>query len=197
MSERGKPPSLPGSLPSAKGPAPVTNGVLMPSSKKLPGQAPASAKKSTSAPPVHLLGSGGKIPESYETKMLHQFSIPDPLSYGKKKKEVEIQRAPTSEVRSSISISSYKTATPTKDGKPSSPLVAKEAARQAAQEKAKAAAETKRLMGMKEALLSNVCNDPNATFYDYETRRVQGIVTDINKKLGLPIYDTGRWKLPD
>lgn len=184
--------ALPGSTRGDKDNVGVTNHVLMPKTAKLPGTSPAS-DASARAPAPHLLGSGNKIPESQEARMRSQFASPDPAIYAQKRKTD--QRMPQNSenwwasdnsrqplMTCSVYKTEYNTGSKGGKGEPS------------AKEQARAKAETKKLMGQKEAILSNICSTGQPGSSD--VYRAMNIVGEINRKLGLPYNNTGSWVLP-
>lgn len=170
--------SLPGSGLGGRDTRAVTNSTLMPPQAKLPGLQPPKAKES-GAPKAEWLGSGNKIPESADSRMRSQFASPDPALYDRKKKQVRDdaieQGGWSSENRSpSIPCMPYTTSTSPgaeqatdSRGRPLSKfqqkVLAEKAAKVEAKAKAKRDAEVKLLTGQKEALLMQVCTDPNVT----------------------------------
>lgn len=181
----------------------VTNYTLMPQANKLPGAPPPPRDGS---PLPHLLGSGSKIPESMDSRMRSQFSSPDPAVYSRRKREDEYSSDGnwwSAEVRPSMPCNAYKSApsekTPAGDNARIAYAQSRDnemALQKANQEKARMDSEQKRLMGNKEALLYNLCSNTNVSYGSSEINRVVSIVTDINKKLGLPPGHFGQWKLP-
>ena len=198
---------LPGSSRGDKDHVGVTNHVLMPKPGKAPGQSP-PAQKSSAIPAPHLLGSGSKIPQSQEARMRSQFASPDPKIYDqKRRREAETSSGSWWHERPApIGLTPYRSdvgdVNVDSKGKVISTiraekLQASKTAAAAAKEQAHAKSERKKMEGMKEAMLGQLCTDPTATASAPETQRIVNIVVNINKKLGLPAYHSNHWKLPD
>jgi len=139
--------------------------------------------------------------------MRSQFCSPDPSIYGPKRKAGPIKEQGSwwsdPGRQSTTSYSTYKSVPSTSSGSPSTagsaPKVKgdpQKIAAAAAKEQLRAQHERKKMMGMKDRMLSTVCGDPNIKFGDPELHRVLGVVHEINQKLGLPFYDTGSWRVP-
>ena len=196
--------ALPGSTRGDKNHVGVTNYVLMPTPSKAPGLNTQSAR-SNAVPAPHLLGTGSKIPESQQSRMCSQFVTPDPLKFAAKKQQQsrggmagpQSHYTPADGRQPSVPCSVYKTDYSSQiakmqgekatDGLP---------AKQAAIQKSNAEKQKKDLMGLKDRMLSTVCMDPNVRAGSSEVSQVVAVVTDINRKLGLPFYDMGSWRLP-
>ena len=188
--------SLPGSETVSLGKKEVSNHVLMPLADPLKF----TASKANSAPPPNAqqLGSGSKIPESYDSRMLSQFSTPDPAIYEPKKQYSSAVSQQNGWWRdesrqSSIGCAPYKSdyGSHGKDssgkGDKSPEVIAKE--------KKTAAREKQKLMQQKDYLISSFCNGPDAVAGSDVGRRMIGQVSDINRKLGLPPGDFGHWNV--
>jgi hypothetical protein len=195
---------LPGSRRNDGGDKVVSNHTLIPTLNKLPGQTPPQARD-TRPPPAHLLGSGGTTPESQNSRMLSQFAIPDPLSYGNKKRKVEETSSDddgtwtTHEVRLAVPCSPYKTNTKVKTSGPgvvTAPSTANNTVETTPPVQSMTISERQKLMGEKQYLLTRMSSDPSIKFGDARMTSTLGAVGQINQKLGLPVNHYGAFKLP-
>lgn len=159
-------------------------------------------KKSQNIPP--LPGSAGKPTDSYDRRMSMQFANPDPAIYERRKKSSGASTQQDMDARPSmIGTTPYKTEVAAKKdsgGKDigssrNGKILAEKAAKQAVVQKQREASEQKRLIGMKEAILSNACTSglqPGSS----DVYKAMNQVSQINQKLGLPSSHTGSWVLP-
>jgi hypothetical protein len=202
--------SLPGSRRHDGGDKTVSNYTLMPTLSKLPGASSPEAKDAK-PPPVHTLGSGGAIPKGHDSRMLSQFSVSDPLTYGTKKPEPEERSSDdesdhwvSRDVRLSVPCSPYKSKSkPKTAGGPGVTSSMESGGAYEAQssdavmEKAKKVAEQRKLEGEKQFFLRQLSTDKSIKFGDTRMSAILGHVAQINQKLGLPVSHIGAWKLPD
>lgn len=185
----------------------VSNTTLMPQTLKLPGM-PDKKVESNMAP--DLLGSGSKIPDGYNSRMTSQLPVADPGRFAKKKETRKRSRQEDSwwknEARVPMMVcmpykGSGHVAKGGKQGKETetakeTQLDIRQRQELAAKEKQRVKTEQTKLIGQKEAFLSQLCNNTTIGRGDPEVTRVVGLVAEINKKLGLPAGHMGNWKLP-
>ena len=156
-----------------------------------------------------LSGSNQGSDQNYDQRMRRQFAIPDPAVFEPKKRSAsgptrEDSSGAPGEVRYSVPYSTYKTgdsgtATAGDGGgltKGQQARAAERAAKDVAKQRAREDSQRKKLMGDKEYLLKTLCTDPGVQPGDSRIYSTMGQVTEINQKLGLPVYDTGSWGIP-
>jgi hypothetical protein len=185
----------------------VTNTLLMPRPLKLPG---VPDKKPDKVLAPHLLGSGSKIPENYNNSMTSQLPVADTARFAKKKtkrkrsaqednwwkNEARVPMMVCMPYKGSGHVAKGSKKEKDKENPKETQLDIRQRQELAAKEKQRIKSEQTKLMGQKEAFLSQLCNNTTISRGDPEVTRVVGLVAEINKKLGLPAGHMGNWKLP-